>query len=541
MIGNDAYENLLPTQQLRKARNDATSMGNALEKIGFTVVRAMDASRRQFNLKLLELSRQIEPGDTIAFFYAGHGVRIDGANYLLPSDIPKITGGQEELLITESINSAHILDRLRRKGAKVTLLILDACRNNPFQDSRGRSIGGTRGLAQMEPPEGSFVIFSAGTNQAALDRLSNEDNNPNSVFTRTLLPYLVQPGLEISQLAKKVRRDVRNLALSARGHRQTPAVYNEMIEDFYLVVPVESKPTRPAKSTSNTNQLIELAYWDSVKTGTNPALFEAYLEKYPKGLFVDLAKIKLATLAKNKTSGLSPDQASPPKSREQARMPTVIKPKIAILPVGEALDTNTDGVQETPSVKKDAGVVSLEQKDQPFEPATRVESDINRSDETMSDSFVTQGLIRVIQLQLNRLGCDVGRADGIWGEKSRDALRRANIGLGMHYASLEPSQLIVDRLKTQQRPLCVFSCSVRQVLRNGRCDIKICPDGQHLSQSGNCYTPNQHASNCRSGYRKNSWGECYKARSGNKRNIGRTTQERRSGNCFIFKGKRVCE
>ncbi len=541
VIGNDAYQNLLPAQQLQKARNDAASMGNALEKIGFTVVRAMDASRRQFNLKLLELSRQIEPGDTVAFFYAGHGVRIDGANHLLPSDIPKIASGQEELLVSESINSAHILDRLRRKGAKVTLLILDACRNNPFQDDRGRSIGGTRGLTRMDPPEGSFVIFSAGTNQAALDRLSNDDDNPNSVFTRALLPYITQPGLEISQLAKKVRRDVRNLALSARGHHQTPAVYNEMIEDFYLVTSAESAPSRPARPVSNSNQQIELAYWDTVKTGTNPALFKAYLGKYPNGLFADLAKIKLAALARNQPSSTSPVQATPPKSREQATVPSAIIPKIAILPVGEARDTNKGDVKETPPVKKEVEIVSLDQKDPPIEPATRVEPDIDSSDEKVIDSFVTPGLIRDIQKHLNRLGCDVGRADGVWGRKSRNALRQANIHLGMHYASLEPSQLIFNRLKSEQRQLCEPSCSARQVLRNGRCIAKSCPSGQRLSQSGNCYTSNRQASNCRPGYRKNSWGECYKARTGKKRRIRRTAPKRRTGNCFIFNGKRVCE
>jgi hypothetical protein len=121
----------------------------------------------------------------------------------------------------------------RKKGARLSLLVLDACRNNPYKDNRGRSVGGTRGLAPMDPPEGTLVLFSAGAGQEALDRLSDDDKNPNSIFTRIFLPMIKQDGLELSRLSRLVKGKVRDLAKSV-GHKQTPAVYNEVIGDVYL-------------------------------------------------------------------------------------------------------------------------------------------------------------------------------------------------------------------------------------------------------------------------------------------------------------------
>lgn len=312
VIGNDAYLNLPPDQQLQKARNDATAMAGALRGLGFETLLGLDLGRSEMNLKIQQFANRVERGDTVAVFFAGHGVRVGGANYLLPSDVPKIKSGQEAFLKAESVRVDSITDTINAKGAKITLLILDACRDNPFKDSTGRSVGGTRGLARMTPVRGTFIMFSAGAGQQALDRLSDSDTDPNSVFTRTLLPLLKQPGLEIAEMAKLVKRSVYKLALTAGGHEQTPAVYNEMLADFYLGGS-GTKPPRPAVVTTapitapaapsaetrsdGSKSDTEILFWQSVTANPTKQSYEAYLESYPTGTFAPLARARIAALS----------------------------------------------------------------------------------------------------------------------------------------------------------------------------------------------------------------------------------------------------
>ncbi len=307
VVGNDAYPNLPANQQLRKAGNDARAMAALLRQLGFDTLLGLNLGRSDINLKLQELANKVQPGDTAAVFFAGHGIRVDGLNYLLPADVPRIRSGQEAFLKSESVRVDMITDTLNARGARITLLILDACRDNPFQDSKGRSVGGTRGLARMAPAQGTFIMFSAGAGQQALDRLSDSDENPNSVFTRTLLPLMREPGLEIGELAKRVKRGVNKLALSSGGHEQTPAVYNEMLNDFFLAggkgkepePQVAAKtPAPPAATRQSTHEQAELLFWQSVTANPTKESYDAYLQSYPSGQFASLARTRIAALAK---------------------------------------------------------------------------------------------------------------------------------------------------------------------------------------------------------------------------------------------------
>lgn len=230
VIGVDGYQNLA---SLQKARNDAAAVSNALVDLGFDVLTLYDASRREINSAVSTLAGQIEPGDEVLFYFAGHGIEVDGRNYLLPSDVPVVNYGDESFLTGESIPAGRILDTFQRKGARTTVMVLDACRNNPFAQDGKRAVGGSRGLVRMEPPEGAFILYSAGAGQTALDRLSDDDENPNSVFTRALLPRLQEQGMSLHDLAKQVRRDVQQLA-STVNHEQFPAYYDQMSGDMYL-------------------------------------------------------------------------------------------------------------------------------------------------------------------------------------------------------------------------------------------------------------------------------------------------------------------
>jgi len=230
VIGNNAYENV-PT--LQKAVNDSEAISQELAKLGFDVVSAENVGRRAMSRALVELESKIESGDTALIYFAGHGFAVDGTNYLLPVDVPAVSPGEEGLVRDASFAANGLSDRLQEKGAATVILILDACRDNPFALPGKRSIGLTRGLSRMDPAEGMFVLFSAGQGQSALDRLSDTDKNPNSVFTRTLLKELEEPGLSMVQIAKRTQSQVKELAAKV-DHVQVPAYYDQIVGDLYL-------------------------------------------------------------------------------------------------------------------------------------------------------------------------------------------------------------------------------------------------------------------------------------------------------------------
>jgi caspase domain-containing protein len=231
VIGNNDYKNV---PKLQKAVNDARVMGDTLKQLGFSVMVAENQNRQQFSQTLLAFDNAVEPGDTAFFFYAGHGFEIAGQNFLLPTDVPAATEGQEELVRDASILADRIIERLQNKKARTAILVFDACRNNPFERTGTRAVAGGGGLAPMtQLPEGVFSVFSAGPRQTALDRLSNDDANPNSVFTRTFAKELLQPGENLVQVAQHTRRLVSEMAETVH-HKQIPVYFDQMVDDVFL-------------------------------------------------------------------------------------------------------------------------------------------------------------------------------------------------------------------------------------------------------------------------------------------------------------------
>ena len=231
VIGNNDYKNV---PKLQKAVNDARTMGDTLKQLGFTVMLAENQTRQAFSESLLAFDRAVEEGDTAFFFYAGHGFEIAGQNFLLPTDVPAATEGQEELVRDASVLADRVIERLQNKKVRTAILVFDACRNNPFERSGTRAVAGGGGLAPMtQLPEGVFSVFSAGPRQTALDRLSNNDVNPNSVFTRTFAKELLQPGENLVQVAQRTRRIVSEMAETV-SHKQIPVYFDQMVDDVFL-------------------------------------------------------------------------------------------------------------------------------------------------------------------------------------------------------------------------------------------------------------------------------------------------------------------
>jgi uncharacterized caspase-like protein len=180
---------------------------------------------------LRTFANQVQGGDEVLFFFAGHGVQLGMTNYLLPTDI---LGESEAQVRDEAIPLQRVLDDMSERKAKFALAVIDACRDNPFK-SAGRSIGG-RGLAPTNAATGQMVIFSAGTGQQALDRLGQDDKVKNGVFTRVFVQEMQNPQLSIDRIVRNVRNQVAELARSV-GHEQVPAIYDQVLGDFYFKRP----------------------------------------------------------------------------------------------------------------------------------------------------------------------------------------------------------------------------------------------------------------------------------------------------------------
>lgn len=227
VIGNDGYKFV---SKLMNAKEDANAMAENLTKVGYKVTLKVDQSEKEMKAALRGFKSQVEAGDEVAIFYAGHGVQLANTNYLLPIDV---AGEGEEQIKDEAISLQRILDDMSDKKVKFTLAMIDACRDNPFKGS-GRSIGGgARGLAPTTAATGQMVVFSAGTGQQALDKLGPNDKDKNGLFTRLFIKEMQKPGVTIDQLVRNVRNEVVSTAKSI-GHEQVPAIYDQVVGEFYF-------------------------------------------------------------------------------------------------------------------------------------------------------------------------------------------------------------------------------------------------------------------------------------------------------------------
>jgi hypothetical protein len=225
VIGNDSYKSV---EKLKNARADAKAIADNLTAVGYRVTLKEDLNEKEMKSAIRTLASQVQGGDEVLFFFAGHGVQLGAANYLLPVDI---VGDTEAQVRDEALPLQRILDDMAEQKAKLTLAVIDACRDNPFK-SAGRAIGG-RGLAPTTAATGQMVIFSAGTGQQALDKLDDSDENMNGLFTRVFIQEMQKPNVSIDRLIRNVREQVAALAKSV-GHEQVPAIYDQVLGDFYF-------------------------------------------------------------------------------------------------------------------------------------------------------------------------------------------------------------------------------------------------------------------------------------------------------------------
>ncbi len=422
VIGNSGYTLISP---LSNPKNDAALMSATLKDVGFEVITAIDADRRGMSRAVKKFGKRLRTAGEDAvglFYYAGHGIQANGTNFLVP--IGAEIEDQSDLTL-ETVSASDILAQMESAGNALNLVILDACRNNPF---KGRVRSGSRGLARINAASGSLVAFAAAPGQVAAD-----GTGMNSPYTKALTKAMKQPGLAIEQVFKQARRGVEE----ATGGQQTPWEESSLKGDFSFI-PVEHKsvaaiqPTLPAATGAN-NSALEVAYWNSIQSSQEPAVFKAYLSRFPNGTFTELAKIKLKYL----------------------------EPKVARLSPTTQSDNSTTPPEPAKSIVS-TGLFS------------------NRKE-----------LVKAIQHELNRHQCNAGTVDGSWGGKSTRAVakfaRYAKLSL-----SPEPTEDLYNQIKTRQGKMCPLSCGRRYENKNNSCVLKTCSEQQTLTSAGKCANSTTH-------------------------------------------------
>jgi formylglycine-generating enzyme required for sulfatase activity/outer membrane protein assembly factor BamD (BamD/ComL family) len=264
------------------------------------VLLRLDVDEKGMKRALRDFKTSINGGDEVVFFFAGHGVQLGTSNYLLPTDIHNENAEQVR---DDSVALQRVLEDLEEQRARFSLAIIDACRDNPFRQ-KGRAIGG-RGLAPTSPASGQMVIYSAGTGQQALDRLADNDPNPNGVFTRVFLREMEKPGVPVHQVLRNVRDTVVQLAKGV-GKEQLPALYDQALGDFYFQVasltpvqaPTPGAPT-PGAATGQAQQPAvdpELELWERIKESRDMAAFEDFMRRFPNSRYTVWARASINLL-----------------------------------------------------------------------------------------------------------------------------------------------------------------------------------------------------------------------------------------------------
>lgn len=297
VIGNGAYT----SAPLRNPPNDARDMGSTLRGLGFEVIEKIDVTQKEMNRAIVQFGQKLNASTMALFFYAGHGMQVKGKNYLLPVDAQI---SSEASVRAEAVDVDVVLDQF--SVSRLNVVILDACRNNPFE-RRFRSMGG--GLTQMDAPKGTLIAYATAPGKVASD-----GDGKNGIYTQELIKLIQMPGLPVETVFKRVRANVTRIT----GDNQIPWEASSLTGEFYFnagtagsagEMASADQAAMPYRPLSPDPAAIELTYWESIMDSKDVADFNAYLAKYPEGQFASLARNRIATVGQTARTETAPDIA----------------------------------------------------------------------------------------------------------------------------------------------------------------------------------------------------------------------------------------
>ncbi len=313
LIGNNEYQRAA----LENPVNDARAMSDKLKKLGWETILVENGSRDKMYGAFSKFGERIAASraDAALFFYAGHGMQVKGNNYLIPTDFVMKS---EEDLPYQSVDLNALMEKLQANKSTTNIIILDACRDDPFKGARKRSSAASGGLALVDAPVGTMIAFATSPGAVAADGASGD----HGTYTKHLLANIDQPGLKAEDVFKRVRSGVRQ----ETKNQQIPWENSSLEGDLYFAGPgsagaraPRSEPVRapantPATAPATDSRAVELEFWTTVKESGSPASYRAYLERYPNGEFAPLAKVKAAELQRSQqvaAAAVNPDLPLP--------------------------------------------------------------------------------------------------------------------------------------------------------------------------------------------------------------------------------------
>ena len=244
VIGNAGYKDA----PLANPLNDARDMGKVLEAAGFTVIRRENASLKELHLALREFGDKLGRNSTGLFYFAGHGVQVRGRNYLLPVDADI---AREDEVAFNALDLAAVLEKMESARSHTNIVILDACRNNPYPNRFKLSVPG---LAQVDAPAGSIIAYATAPGSTAADGAGK-----NGLYTHYLVDYLGKPGLQIEEVFKAVRAGVRRDSQGKQVPWESTSLETEFFFKPALVMAVAAPPPGPASAKASPKRDVQVA------------------------------------------------------------------------------------------------------------------------------------------------------------------------------------------------------------------------------------------------------------------------------------------
>jgi Caspase domain len=492
VLGNSAYKNAPP---LPNPVNDGAMIAATLKKAGFDVVDSRsDLPALEMRRALRDFTDRARDADIALIYYAGHGMELDGTNYLIPVDakLERDTDVYDEALSLDRILVAA------EPAKQLRLVILDACRDNPFAKNMKktvalRSIG--RGLAKIEPASpNTLIAYSAKAGSTALD-----GDAKNSPFTIALAKHLTTPGLDVRRAFGFVRDDV----LKETGNRQEPFVYGSLGGDDVPLVPAPVHATGASEPVSNPQADARRDYELALQIN-NRAAFNAFVAQYPDGFYASLAKLQLEKIAAEEARVAATEKARQAeqerarlategakkeaqakaeayaKATEQARLAAEKAKQLAQDQATEAERKRADKTADTQPLASNA--------------ATNADSratGVPGSEKSTNLAALTSGpspadITKSVQLELRRVGCLAGAADGDWNAESQRSLSSFNRNTGMKLDVKTASTDTLDAIRQKQSRVCPLACEHGYRADGDRCSKIVCADGTFLNDDNEC-------------------------------------------------------
>ena len=506
IIGNSSYQNV---GRLTNPANDAAAMTETLKGAGFDVVEfKRDLKANDMRRALRDFSDNVREADIAVVYYAGHGMEIDGTNYVIPVDAVL----ERDI---DAFDEAIPLDRILtviEPAKQLRLVILDACRDNPFARTMKRTIGSRavgRGLAKVEPSSPNTLIAYA----SKAGSTASDGDSKNSPFTTALVKHIATPGLDLRKAFGFVRDDV----LKSTGNRQEPYVYGSLGGDDVPLVPA-ARPVGVPDSAPNGQDAMRRDYELALAIGSTE-VWDAYIANYPSGFYTALAKaqrkksaMEEARLAATEKARLAEEEkarlaaegakkaeqekaaaaakvaekeraaAELAKKAEDAKVVEAERAKAAaIAKAAEAAMVEAERAKAAEAVKAAADAkIAAEQKAKDEKVAALALPDAK------SDQASSADIPRALQSELRRVGCNTGSVDGNWNAASQRSLdlfnKYAGLKLDVKVASLDA----LDAVKGKSGRICPLLCDHGYKADGDRCTKITCRAGYEVGDNDTC-------------------------------------------------------